>query len=245
MTEETIVGAEEKAPQTKIERYRAVSVDMLKKADGLRITNTQEYEVAAEIGRAIKDIRRKIVVYWDGTNEEPGPCKLAHRTWKSTISKRDEMLKPLDRGTVQVDRVITDYDKEQERVAFEKQREADLEERRRQDELTKARLEAAKERSAPREELRQIKQEAKMQPVRTAPIRTVKPDGVSVPKRWKGRVTNLKSLLAAVLQGKAPITLLKVDETALNQFAVVTKGTQPLAGVEFYPESQVRYGRTS
>ena len=38
-------------------------------------------------------------------------------------------------------------------------------------------------------------------------------------------------LVKAVAEGKAPITLLEANQTALNQWARLTKGTESLLGV--------------
>ena len=51
---------------------------------------------------------------------------------------------------------------------------------------------------------------------------------------WKGEVHDLLLLLEAILDGKAPINLIKVDETALNSIAKSLKGAVNYPGIRFY-----------
>ncbi len=60
-----------------------------------------------------------------------------------------------------------------------------------------------------------------------------KSDGVSFRDNWKGEVTDMAALIDAVANDKAPISLLKVDESALNSLAKSTKGTVSYPGIKF------------
>lgn len=58
--------------------------------------------------------------------------------------------------------------------------------------------------------------------------------GVQIKDNWKGEVHDLLLLLEAILDGKAPINLIKVDETALNSIAKSLKGAVNYPGIRFY-----------
>lgn len=67
--------------------------------------------------------------------------------------------------------------------------------------------------------------------------------GVSHRKTWKARVTDKRALLQAVLDGKAPESLILVDEKKLGQLARSLGQELAYPGVEVYPEAVVAAGR--
>jgi hypothetical protein len=78
-----------------------------------------------------------------------------------------------------------------------------------------------------------------------------KPKGLSTPKTWRAvlagstgqeQAISLIAVLRAIVKGELPISLVKIDQTALNQWARSTKGTQTPAGLRvFEAADQVRY----
>lgn len=58
-----------------------------------------------------------------------------------------------------------------------------------------------------------------------------KPKGLSMPKRWVGEVTDLNALLAAIVAGDAPESLVTVEQKTLDALARSTKGALNYAGV--------------
>lgn len=230
--------------ESKVESYATKTVDLAAEVDALEIKNMTDLERAMELGRACRDLEDTITAYWDGTKDNPGPCKLTHQAWKATTKRRADMLAPVQALKVKGNGKIRDYQREQEREALERQRKADEEERKRQQELLDAQIEAAKERGATRKDVSQIKKEAKAQPVITPPVSVAKPSGLSTPKPWVGRVVNQKALISAMLRNAAPVNFLVPDQKAINAYAKATKGTMQIPGVEFYQDdSHVRIKR--
>jgi hypothetical protein len=66
-----------------------------------------------------------------------------------------------------------------------------------------------------------------------------KQKGVSLRDNWKGRVTDIAAVIQAVADKKIPPTVLKVDESALNQLARSIKNTVNYPGIEFYNDQIV------
>ena len=71
------------------------------------------------------------------------------------------------------------------------------------------------------------------------PDSITKIDGISYRDNWKSKVTDFPKLVMAVATGHVPLTVLKVEETALNQLAKSTKGTVNYPGVLFYNDKIV------
>ena len=58
--------------------------------------------------------------------------------------------------------------------------------------------------------------------------------GVSTRKNWKCRPTDIKALLTAILDGKAPLELLTFNYSFANDYARSVRNTLTIPGVEFY-----------
>lgn len=80
------------------------------------------------------------------------------------------------------------------------------------------------------EEITQLNQE-----ITTVP----KVDGISVRDNWKARVIDFPMLLHAIVEGKAPVALITVDDKALNALASSVKDTVTYPGIEFYNDKIV------
>lgn len=90
------------------------------------------------------------------------------------------------------------------------------------------------------EEADAVIEDAVTTPAPMPAVRQRRAAGVSVPKRWKGRVLNMKALAKAVAEGRVPANALKPNESAINQAANAARGDLQWPGVETYPESHVR-----
>lgn len=220
------------------------ALTLVERATGLTIRSQQDYEAAANVGRELRALYRDIELYWDGTDERPGPVAQAHRAWKTVCGKRKEMLDPIAAATAKLSNAISAYDQEQEERRKEAQRLLDEAARiQREKEIADA-LAAAKADGATKRELKQIEKQELAAPVSTPVVAAApKPAGLSVPKPWDARLTNLMLLVKAIAAGKAPITLVHFDESMARRYAQSTKGTVEVPGVEFYQKAQVRYGR--
>ena len=71
------------------------------------------------------------------------------------------------------------------------------------------------------------------------PEAMTKIDGISYRDNWKGKVVDLSKLIMAIATGHAPLSIIKIDESALNQLAKSTKGTMSYPGIVFYNDKVV------
>lgn len=67
-----------------------------------------------------------------------------------------------------------------------------------------------------------------------------KPAGLAVPRTYKAEVTDLMKLIKAVAAGKAPITLITVNQVVLDGLAKNTEGQINLPGVRCYAVDSTR-----
>lgn len=59
-------------------------------------------------------------------------------------------------------------------------------------------------------------------------------DGISYRDNWKGEGIDLRLAINAISAGKAPISIVKFDDVAINQLAKSTKGTISYPGIRLY-----------
>lgn len=209
------------------------------------ITFVREYEITdndtavlaatmrKEVVQAIKtrtDSRMAITRIFDKGKAEvmslfkPGIDMLeeAKKTWTDKIRSWDDRQETIR--------------KEQERLAREAHEKEQQEMR---EAAEKARQEAEESKSQEDKERLEAQAEAldDTATTMTAPILAPqKTAGMSYRDNWKGDVDDMSLLLKAIVEGKAPITLVQPDSKAINQIAKATKGKQDIPGVRFFNE---------
>src|SRR3990167_828274 len=92
-------------------------------------------------------------------------------------------------------------------------------ENRRQAELKKAELEERKENV--------------VAPLVFTPPPAPKAEGTAFKKTWKGECVNIMDLLKAIVEGKAPVTLIEINQSAINAAAKTYKNTMTIPGLKF------------
>ena|SRR3990167_4473720 len=165
------------------------------------------------------------------------PVRAGHLAWKAAKDLYNFFINPYDEAETIVKRKIVTYESEQER---KRQEEARLAEAKRQEEERKRREELERQAKAAEEKGRTEKAEAlreKAETVVAPPVFTPPPPpragGTSFPKTWKGEVTNIMDLLKAIVEGKAPVTLIEINQSAINAAAKTYKNTMTIPGLKF------------
>lgn len=72
---------------------------------------------------------------------------------------------------------------------------------------------------------------------------TPKVSGISRKTTWKGEITDKMALIKAVAEGKAPATLVDINESVLNQMARAMKDTMNYPGVKAVEEKSIASSR--
>lgn len=165
---------------------------------------------------------------------------------KALADEKDRMEAPLVDAETVVKRTLLAWETEQERLRRDEERRLQAEAQREAERVT---LEAAAalEREAAKTGDVAMRQEAEdilAQPIE-APVVAVKTfvpkvQGVTYRDQWKAHPeVDVRKLAAAVAAGTVPVTFLAPNLTAINQFARITQGAQPVPGVKFYNDRQI------
>ena len=117
----------------------------------------------------------------------------------------------------------------------------ELEQRKKEDEEQKAKAELEKELET-EAEIAHAKGNverfnntiAQIKSLQTEVVEKEKVEGINIRENWQGEVSDIKELLNAIIAGKAPLNLISVNQSALNQLAKSTKGTMLYPGVRFF-----------
>ena len=188
------------------------------------IASVQDRTTALEHLKVAKSWRKKVVEWFKESKEA------SDKAHKAIVAQESSLIKPIDVAEKIVKNKITAWDDEQERIRIAEQRklQAIADEKARKERL---RLEA----QAAKLKTPELKAERlEMADEVVAPVVTVAPvekvSGTAKSKIWKARVVDVSMV---------PREWMTVNESALNAFARSTKGVVPVAGVEFYAESNL------
>jgi hypothetical protein len=171
-------------------------------------------------------------------NEIHDPAiKAAHEAHKKALEAKKSNAGQIEQLRAEVSRKMAAWWKaEQQRLADER-RAAEEEARRKAEEVRLKEAEALEQ--AGMNEAASASLEAPLpvadfiKPV-TGPQ---KASGISYRDNWKAEVVDLMTLVKAVASGKAPLSYLEANMTALNQAAKALRGTQDIPGVRQYSET--------
>lgn len=210
------------------------------KAQSIQITDDEAYRKAGELTLTLRSIKKEIDETFDPI------VKKAHEAHEEAVSQKKKIMEPVERAMRILDGKISLYHEERQRQKREE------EERLRKEAEEKARIEEEERRLSEavqlekegHTELADAILEAPIVPqpvfVPKAEIQTPKVDGISVAKIYKAEVTSLPQLLQAISQGKAPITLVEVNQSALNGMARALREGFVIPGCKLVIESSVR-----
>ena len=217
----------------------------------IAIRDAESFALAVEDRAEIKRRLARI-------EEVLGPiCATAHTAWKTAVAKREGLRQPFVEADKAYSRAMGAYEQEQERQRREAEEQAKRE-RERLEAAERARVAAEQARLRKEAEDQRIAEAAAAEqrgdtetaarliespivtptvaprpifvPVALAPPKPAAP-GVAFRDNWSAVVDDLSALVRAVAEGKAAITLLQPDQTALNGLARSLKGALNVPGV--------------
>lgn len=203
----------------------------------LSIADQDDYEAAAELLLAIKDLREEAEAH-----HRP-MIKAAHASHVAAM----DGLKRVDIPLAEAERIIkpkiAGYLAEQERMRQDAERLAREAQEQAAAEALEASIEAAEAEGASAEEVAAIIQQPAPVPViRVAPtVQAV--SGVSTAKTYRAEVISIRELCKSVAMGTVPETYVTANMPALNGVARSTRGAIKIPGVRIVEESTVRAGR--
>lgn len=193
----------------------------------LIVTDQASFERAASFKIDLSTWRKKWL-------DKIGPVVTStHGAWKKATDLREEIDAPLAKMERQIGEAMGVYTSEQRRLRQVQEARLQAEARRREED---ARLEQAEalEDAGDKEAAQQVIEE----PIATAPVHLPEPkaDGTTMVTYWSAEVVNLTELVKAVAAGKAEITLVEANQTALNGMARALKSAMSVPGVRAVPK---------
>lgn len=200
--------------------FQRQALRLKEKATLFAINDEADYSKAGEFLLAIKEHKTKIVDYFKPLKEA------AHKAHKAITQRESEELIPVEEANHLAREIVSTYLAKQEQIRKDAQAKAEAEA---QEKANKEREKLLKKAVAAESKGKEDKAEAYLERAETvyvAPVvipsstpKTVSlgiGGGVTQKKDIKVLVTSLKLLLKAVLDGKAPETVVEVKEGALK-----------------------------
>lgn len=203
-------------------------------AEGLVIKSLEDYKLAFEQVKRIKEIKNQWQKYWE-------PIRInAYRTWKEIKEKENQGLEILEKAERIIKEKALAWKQEQERKAEQERLklQAEIERRAR---IEKERLLRQAEKLKTPEKKEALIQQANQVVVPEVKVQSnvEKVEGVATKKIWKAKLVNMDELIQEAVNNDVAKGFLKFDEKMANAFAKATKGKVKIAGVEFYSEEIV------
>lgn len=198
-------------------------------AKAMRIVTAQDYEQAGAALRRIKEQANKVKDFW------AEPKKAAQSAHKAICNKEKQMLSMFTEAETIIKGTMKVYLDAVEKARREQEEEV---RRRQQEEAMRLVDEAAKAEAAGDEQTAAINMamaEMVSDMGAVANVEAPKAAGISTRKTWKAKIVDEKAVPAYAMG----MEIRKIDMSALNNIARMSKGTAEIPGVEFVEELSV------
>ena len=223
-----------------VEEVEQRALTLPEKATHIQIMDAETFKEAAEFTLTLRAVKKEIDNTFDPI------VKKAHEAHKEAVAQKKKVMEPVEQAQKIIDRKIGDFHAEQERIrkAEEDRLRKEAEEQARKEEEERRIEEAARLEQEGDSEMAEMILESPIAPpvvvIPTVQTQAPKVEGLSVTKLYKAEVFSLPQLVQAVAQGRAPIGLLEVNQTALNGMARALKEAFSVPGCRVVVESSVR-----
>lgn len=217
-------------PTTMVVQSR--SMDVLREAEEIKVTDDPSYEAADRFVREIiipfeKEIGQ---TFDDSINE-------AHKLHKRILEQKKKYGTPLDEAKRRINRSMSDYLIQRERKAKEEAARIEAEQRKRLDDEQLAEAQAHVEAGDHIAAEQVLGEQINLPPAQIPAVPKV--EGTSAPKDWKAEVKDLKALVLAVAAGRVPMAAVVANEKFLNSQAKSLKSEMVYPGVRVWWEYRI------
>lgn len=209
------------------QQLQAAGLAAISEAKSLTIESQQDYERAAAFLIEIKRRAKQMKDYWKPTKEA---AKAAHA---QVCQREKEMLAPLEEAEKAIKTSMAGYQMAVQTARLQAEQEA---RRRQQEERDRLLAEAAEaEKSGDMQGAMVGMAMAEMVEDMKAPdtIQFEQARGTSTRRRWRARVIDERAVPAYA----GDVEIRRIDQSALDRLAAMSKGTAQIPGVEFYQET--------
>lgn len=216
------------APNTK--ELEADIDRVIAEAQAVVIATREDYDACDREKAALSEKEKRGLLLFNGTEADPGPCTLAHRTWKAMVEMRDRVVgRYSEAKKIRSLKMGTWWDADQVRIRKE---QAAREEQARKDEAARLKAEGAT-----KKEIKDVASGKTAIPMPPAPV-AAPTIGRKPVDYWSARVVDKMALVKAVAAGKVPLTALEPNMVYLNATAKQLKAEFRCAGCEVVKETR-------
>ena len=208
---------------------------IIQAAKELTVDSVDTYEEANKLGRLLQAASKETEAFFKEVKVQVDAIK------KPVLAAEKEHMNPLEEQKLRLGREITSWDIKVRREREEEERKAreEAEKQAREDQLQRAvELEAAGE-------LQQaeaiLDEPVYVPPVIIQSVTAPKVQGKVAKTTYKARVTDLKALIKAVADGKAPIGALVANESFINNRARDDKENFSIPGCELVRDETTHF----
>jgi len=200
-------------------------------AQSLVIKTAEGYQAAANRLMMIKSMLKKID---DAHSRVKKPILAAGR---ELDAQKNEASAPLKSAEIQIKRAMSDFTTEQERIRRIEQAKADEAARKQQEKLQQQAARAAA--SGKFEKAGQLEQRAATVVAPVIQIESPKVAGISPRETWHAECVDLKALVKAIAEGRAPLSLVMANDKVLGAQARSLKADFVCDGVRVWSEKSI------
>lgn len=205
-------------------------------AHEFQVTDTASYQSAADYRKQCRHAKDRADAFRRSFTD---PLNTVVKRWNAFFKPPMDTLMT---GADIYEGKLLAYDREQRRLADEAKRKAEEEAAAEQRRLQREAERVAKslEKKGAPEAAAEVRASVPDVPAVPAYVAPARPQGTTILKVYRGDCYDLGLLLAAIVEGKAPISLVVADQSALNKYAAATKCALTIPGVKFRIEETVR-----
>lgn len=209
-------------------------------ASNLKIVDQSSYDGAVMLMRAAQGLR-------DEAEAHHRPMiSAAHKSHQAACAGLKRIDEPLSTAFTTIKSKIAKWDNDQRLIEAERLRTIQAAEDLRRAEEFERELEAAEAAGAPPEEVQMLIEEAERAPVivPTMPASYTRAKGVSVKPKYSAEVTNMRMFIDAVVKNPQYLSLLQVNQTAIDKLARALEENFQIPGVVLKRDSSVSSRRS-
>ena len=202
-------------------------------ANKVKIIDQPSYNVAASLVVELTTLERQIV-------DHHKPIKDAtHSAHKAAVAAEKSLLDPVTRAKTVVKSKISTWEREQQRLIQEREREARERAQQISEQLALESAIELEKLGASEEQVAEVLNNPAPLPAPVVQPTFQRASGVSTTTRWSAKVVDLKALCLAVAEGRASTELVLPNMPALNGMARAMKNTMNVPGVKAESETGV------
>jgi len=204
---------------TQIAMFEAESLQLHSQALGIRIVDQDSYNAAVEAGKSAAGFIKR----WKEWIQHP--YDIVYGTYQRILQTKKAIEGPAEEAKRHCGNEILRWDREQEQARLAEQRRREEQQRQQEEERKLVAAAEAEQAGASEETVQQIVKQQSTAPKPTVAPTYQKAAGTSVRANWSGEVTDFKLLVKAAAKDAKLLSLLEINQPALNAMARIHEAT--------------------